>query len=103
MTYTSSNELEVALWLMWVSLQKEETVCFSVSGFKFARSPEALEFDRHSCDALKAGAEAVAYKIVRRVEQFVSYDLEGSHVGLESSMPFGSGAWRQSHFEHMSK
>lgn len=35
---------------------------------KLPKFPEAIELDRHTYDALKAGTEGPTYKTVRRVE-----------------------------------
>ena len=68
MTHLSSKMLEMARWLMWASLQKENTEFSTGSGLRLAKFLEALEFDRQRYDASKAGTEGAPYRIVRRVE-----------------------------------
>lgn len=78
-------------------LQKE-TIDFSTgSGSKLAKLPEAIEPVRQIYDAPKAGTARAPYRIVRRAEPQVSYDLADSNVGLDPSIPFGFEIWRQFH------
>ena len=59
--------------------------------------------DRQMYDALKASTDGIAYKIVRRVEPFVNYGLECSHVGLDASVPLMFDVLRHVHFEYLLK
>ena len=93
--YLVSKKIEVGRRLAWASIQKGK-IDFSVGDRReFALLPEAIDFDQQMYEALKAGIEGQACKIVRRVEPPVHYELEDVRVGLEVSMPFGFEAWRQ--------
>lgn len=95
----SSRKLEVGRWLSRASLQGEAHFDLG-EGKKFGRLPEAIDFDRHIYDALKAGTGGEAYGIVKRVEPPATYNLHGETVGLDSSTSLGFEAWTQLHLEY---
>ena len=82
----SSKKLQAARWLMWASLQKHIIYFSQCNGLRLATFPEAIEFGRQTYDALKAGTEGAAYKIIRRVQHPVSYEFDSSEVGLDAPM-----------------
>lgn len=97
--YLSSKNIEVARWFSWASMQKGKIEFNSGGGLALSQFSEAVDFDRQIYDALKSATEGPAYKIIRRVETPVEYDLEGSRVGFNANIPLGFEAWRQLHSE----
>ena len=67
---------------------------------KLVQSPEARGCARYISHTLRSSIKRPAYKIVRRVEPPIDYNLENVVVGLSVSMQFGFDIWRQLYMEY---